>query len=243
MIRIGTIKSAFLLVLGIVAITMVGSAAGDTMGQCDYNQTRSMMQSSIGDYQGNETMMRCMTGEYMADGNCYMAEMDQDTSADQSKLGYTDFCLEKAMELHKLHMEDPSKATNESKMELLNHMMRAHECIMGENVTMEKMDNITAYKALAVSMYGAKIRLNNADFWLKQAMVLHKLQMENPSKATNESRMEMMDNMMYARKCIMGESAAMEMTDKARMDSASVWLKKSYGTPQTSHERFQHRNP
>lgn len=226
MIRTGTIKSVFLLALGIITIALVGPAAGDTMCKCPDNQTCMMMQLDMGDHQDNETMMHCMMGEHMANESCCML-MDQNISTVQARLKCADLWLEKAIELHELHMEDPSTATNESQMELMDYMMHAHECIIGKNVTMEMMDNKTECNASADSVCEAHARLKCADFWLEQAIQLHEIHLKNPSSATDESQMEMMEHMMQAHKCVVGEHAAMDMTDKAKMDCAMVWMKKA----------------
>lgn len=62
-------------------------------------------------------------------------EMTQDISSMQARLDCAQFWLEKAIKLHEIHLKDPSTATNESQMEMMDQMMRASECIKGENVT------------------------------------------------------------------------------------------------------------
>lgn len=231
MIRNGTVKSVFLLALGIITIALVGPAAGDTMCQCPDNQTCMMVQSSMGEHQANGTMMHCMMDGHLANGSCCMVGMDQNDSKVQARLNCTDFWLEKAIALHELHMEDPSTATNKSQMELMDLMMQAHECIIGENETIEMKNNTTACNASAgheqVCICAAQSRLNCADFWLEQAIELHEIHLKDPSTATNESQMEMMEQIMHAHECVIGKSEAMEMTDQARMDCASAWMKKA----------------
>ena len=205
MIRNGTIKSVFLLVLGIITIALVGPAAGDTMGKenmtgqenittaCLDNETHNKMHCMMhcgmmedhlanetmihccmmgdhsangtmmedhlanetmrhccmmGDHSANETMNEtmihcCMMGEHPADGSYCTVEMDQNASAAQAKLECARFWLEQAIELHELHMKDPSTATNESQLEMMEQMMQAYECMTGENMTMGMMNNTT----------------------------------------------------------------------------------------------------
>lgn len=231
MIITGKIKPIFLLALGIVAISLVGSASEDTREHCFDNETCMMLhQSGMGDCPCNGTMTCCMIDENMSNKSRCMAETDQNTSQIQNKLNCTDYWLEKAIELHELHMEDPSTATNESQMELMDYMMQAHECFMGKNMTMAAMNctaqcNASEGHGQMNNMYTAQSRLNCADSWLEKAIEIHEMHLEDPGTATDESQMEMMEQMMHAHECIIGKSAAMEMTDQERMDCASASLK------------------
>ena len=83
----------------------------------------------------NETMMHCMMGDHMANETMMHCMMDQNASTAQARLDCADFWLQKAIKLHEIHLKDPSTATNESQMEMMDQMMRAYECIKGENVT------------------------------------------------------------------------------------------------------------
>lgn len=214
-----------MLALGIVAITLVGSALGDNMDHCLGNETcMTLQQSSMGDCQCNETMTCCMIDENMTQDSCYKAEMNQNASTAQERLKCADYWLEKSIELHKLHMEDPSTANNKSQMELMKQMVYAHECIIGKNVTIEGMNCTATDHASVNSTSAALARLNCTDFWLEQAIKLHEVHLKYPSTATNESQMKMMEQMMNAHECIMGKSTGMEITDQARMDCASASL-------------------
>lgn len=53
----------------------------------------------------------------------------------QARLHCADFWLQKAIEMHELHLKDPGTATEESQMEMMDHMMRAAECIKGQKMT------------------------------------------------------------------------------------------------------------
>lgn len=225
MVRNGKVKLILLLALGIVAVSLVGSATEDTRNHCFDKETCMVLhQSSMGDCQCNGTLTCCMFDENMSNESCYMAGVGQNASTVQERLNCTDYWLEKTIELHELHMKDPSTATNESQMELMDYMMHAHECIMGKNVTMETMNCTAECNASAeygqMNMYVTQSRLKCADFWLEQAIELHEMHLENPSTATDESQMEMMEQMMHAHECVIGKNAAMEMTDHERKDCA-----------------------
>lgn len=222
------VKLAFLLALGIVAITLVGSAAGDNMDHCFDNETCMMLQqSSMGNCQCNGTMICCMIDENMSSGNCHMTDIDQNESTAQERLKCADFWLEKSIKLHEMHLKDPSMATNKSQMELMKQMVYAHECITGKNVTMG-VTNCTAADHISVNSTSAALaRLNCTDFWLEQAIKLHEMHLKYPGTATNESQMKMMEQMMNAHECIMGKNMGMEITDQARMDCAGASLKKA----------------
>lgn len=230
MIRTGKVKLTLLLALGIMAISLVGSAAQDAKDHCLDNETCMILQqSSMGDCQDNRVMTCCMIDENMTNKSCYIAEMDQNVSLFQSRLNCTDFWLEKAIELHELHMEDPSTATNESQMELMDCMIHAHECMIGKNISTKIMNCTAACNESAESgqmyTYIDQTHLNHANFWLEQAIELHEMHLENPSTATNESQMKMMDYMMHAHECVTEKSAAMGMTDQERKECANTSLK------------------
>jgi hypothetical protein len=119
-------------------IMMEDHLANETMIHC----------CMMGDHSANETMNEtmthcCMMGEHPADGSYCTVEMDQNASAAQAKLECARFWLEQAIELHELHMKDPSTATNESQLEMMEQMMQAYECMTGENMTMGMMNNTT----------------------------------------------------------------------------------------------------
>lgn len=43
--------------------------------------------------------------------------------------------LEKAIALHELHMKDPTTTTEQSQMELMDQIKKAHECLTGQAET------------------------------------------------------------------------------------------------------------
>lgn len=91
------------------------------MATCPANMTCVMMQPTTG---------ACPEGR-----TCYVVEQLQNASDAQARLDCARFWLEQAMELHDLHLRDPTTATEESQIELMDQIMRAHECVTGENVT------------------------------------------------------------------------------------------------------------
>ena len=119
---------------------MMGDPANGTMRHC-------MMHCMMGNYSANDTMMimrkhsangtmmHCMMGDHMANETMMHCMMDQNASTAQARLDCADFWLQKAIKLHEIHLKDPSTATNESQMEMMDQMMRAYECIKGENAT------------------------------------------------------------------------------------------------------------
>ena len=53
----------------------------------------------------------------------------QAASTVQAKLDCALPWLEKAMELHDLHLKDPTTTTDESQLELMDQIMKANECV------------------------------------------------------------------------------------------------------------------
>jgi len=98
-----------------------------------------------------------------------------------------------------MHLENPSTATDESQIEMMEQMMHAHECIIGKSAAMEMTD---------------QERMNCASASLKMAMEMHELHMKEHMDM-NESEMEimeqMMDHMMHAYECMNGENMTMGM--------------------------------
>ncbi|MCU0637511.1 MAG: hypothetical protein MUE87_02660 [Methanothrix sp.] len=123
------------------------------MGTCPANKTCVMMQPMTGTCPANKTCvtikpimgtcpdnMTCMilepvVGECPSNGTCYIAEQFQNASSTQTRLDCARFWLEKAMELHDLHLRDSSTTTNDSQIELMDQITKAFECVTGENVT------------------------------------------------------------------------------------------------------------
>jgi len=87
----------------------------------------------------NKTMMDCMMKDHMMNESCCMMEMDKNVSAARADIDCADYSMEKAVKIHKMHLKNSSMVTEESNMEMMDHMMRAYECITGENLTEEMM--------------------------------------------------------------------------------------------------------
>ena len=123
MVGNGKVKSILLLALGFAVIALAGPAAGDTGDHClDKETCMVLQQSSMGDCQLNGTLTCCMIDENMSNESCYMAGIGQNATV-QARLNCTDYWLAKAIELHELNMKNPSTATNESQMELMDYLM------------------------------------------------------------------------------------------------------------------------
>jgi hypothetical protein len=120
---------------------MIGNlSVNETMMQCMLGNDSMMM----GNLSANETMVHCMMeNDSMMNGSCCIIEMDQSASAAQARLDCAQFWLEQAIEMHEMHLKDPSTATNESQLEMMDQMMRAYECIVGENMTKNMTQNMT----------------------------------------------------------------------------------------------------
>jgi len=94
----------------------------------------------MGNNSSNETMMPCMMMENnsmngMMHCYCTMDQNTSNTSIAQMQLDCASFWLQKAIELHDMHIKDPSTATNESQMEMMGLMMKSYACLTGENMT------------------------------------------------------------------------------------------------------------
>jgi hypothetical protein len=98
----------------------------------------------------NETMMSCMMENYAGNESCCLAGMNQNTSSAQVNLCCASFWLKQAIELHEMHMKDPSTMTEESQKELMCQMLRAYMCITGKSMmTMDMMDKEADNKSTA----------------------------------------------------------------------------------------------
>jgi len=163
--------------------------------------------------------------------------MDQNASTSQAGPDCARFWLQKAIELHDLHMKDPSTTTNESNMELMDQMERAYECDTGKNVTenisMGVMDRNTTMGMMDQNTNTAQTREDCASFLLKKAIKLHDLHMKDPKAAANESsQMELMNQLILAYDCIPANEMNMGMNQnagiaQARLHCADFWLKEA----------------
>jgi|GEM_PF-3672555 len=111
--------------------------------------------------------------------------------ANASRVDCARFWLEKAMELHEIHIDDPSTTTNESQIELMDQITNAYNCVQRSANTTENATD--------------QAELDCVRPWLEMAMELHDLHLREPGTATNESQDELMDQISRAHMCITGE--------------------------------------
>ena len=81
-----------------------------------------MMKQMMGDGMMKKEMMQKMM-------SMHMDRMGMDDS--QSKLKRAEQWLKKAVDLHELHMDDPTTTTDASQMELMDQIKKAYGCITG----------------------------------------------------------------------------------------------------------------
>jgi hypothetical protein len=92
-----------------------------------------------------------------------------------------------------------------------NNMMNAcpdnTTCMMMQSVIGECPANRTCYIAEQVqNASSAQTRLDCARFWLEKAMGLHELHLRDATTTTNESQIELMDQITKAFECVTGEN-------------------------------------
>lgn len=97
----------------------------------------------------NDMKCPCMMEDHSSNDSLSMVKMDQNNL---SEIGQdcAIFWLKEAIELHEMHMKEPSTATDESQMELMHLMLKADVCLTGEKIT-ENMD-ITENKTTAYEL-------------------------------------------------------------------------------------------
>ncbi|RPJ78933.1 MAG: hypothetical protein EHM20_02700 [Alphaproteobacteria bacterium] len=191
---------------------------------------RTMMPCMImGEYSANTTMMCCMMGEHSANETIMPCLMVQNASISQAGPECARFWLHKAIMLHDLHMRDPIVVANESsKIELMNQMNRAYECITGKNAT----DNTTV-GAMNQNYSILQAGSDCASLQLKKAIELYSSDLTNSTAAANKSsQMVMMSQMIQAYDCIPANKTTIGMCQdasiaQARMDCADFWLQKA----------------
>lgn len=107
------------------------------MDNCSMNET--MMPCMMGNDSMNETMMHCMMEDHMMNESCCMMGMGKNVSATQEDIDCAHYNMDEAIKIHEMHLINPNTSTEESNMEMMDHMMQAYECITGENLTSEMM--------------------------------------------------------------------------------------------------------
>jgi len=107
----------------------------------NYSANTNITQPVAGNYSVNNStmhdmLMYCVNGESPSNGSCYVISVDQNiTNPTLARLDCARFWLQQAIDLHKVHLKDPSTATNESQMLMMDQMMRAYDCLIGTNTT------------------------------------------------------------------------------------------------------------
>jgi len=201
-IKSGAIKSVLLLAcIGIIVISLVEPIAGHIKGQGNMTGQRDMM-AVCPDNNGcpdNEThtmrcMMHCMMGDHPANGtmmHCMMGNNSANETIIHCMMG------------------------NHSANETMTHCMM---CDYSANETMMHCmmgDHPTNGSCLIVKMNqnasSNQARLDCAHFWLEQAMKLHELHLKDPTTTTNESQIELMNQITRAYECIAEENVTSEM--------------------------------
>lgn len=129
--------SIAILVLALINPIVGQMGQGSMMGQGGMMGRMAQCEGMMTAGQGNLTfvMMQPMTGACPEGRTCYMVEQFQNVSDVQTRLDCARFWLEKAAELHDLHLRDVTTTTNESQIELMDQITNALKCVTGENVT------------------------------------------------------------------------------------------------------------
>jgi hypothetical protein len=260
MVKPGIMKPVLLLVLiGIIVTAFVQPIAGSTMGQgkpmeqkdkmvpcpenksmmqsgtkeCENSQmyetsSKEKMKSMMEEKSCNEAMTGSMMKEKLANESCY------NESSSQANIDCAHLWLKKAVKIHKMHLMNPSMATEDSNMEMMDHMMQAKKYLAGEkmNMDMDKAEDNKSVEYKHPYAISALMRLDCCDFWLDEAIKLHEMHMKNPETATNESHMRLMANMIRANRYLAEEDMDMGMAKNASLsqdnvDFTAIWLEKA----------------
>jgi hypothetical protein len=99
-----------------------------------------------------------------------------------------------------------------SKEKMMGSMMEEKSCneAMTSSMMKEKLANKSCYNASS-----SQANLDCARLWLEKAIKLHAMHLENPKSVTNESQMEMMDQMKQAKNYLSGEKMNMSIMSRA----------------------------
>ncbi|AKB81953.1 hypothetical protein MSBR3_1375 [Methanosarcina barkeri 3] len=111
-----------------------------------------------------------------------------------------------------------------SSKEKMKSMMEEKSCneTMTGSMMKEKLANKSCYNESL-----SKANIDCAHLWLKKAIKIHEMHMMNPCTSTEDSNMEMMDQMKEAKKYLAGEKMNMDMMGRAE-DNKSVEYKHPY---------------
>ena len=107
-----------------------------------------------------------------------------------------------------------------SKEKMMGSMMEEKSCneAMTSSMIKEKLANKSCYNASS-----SQANLDCARLWLEKAIKLHAMHLENPKSVTNESQMEMMDQMKQAKNYLSGEKMNMSMMDRAAENKSAEY--------------------
>ena len=217
--------------LGIISVVLINPISGDPMNQGimnmagQENMTASCPCSGMymmhchcmmGDHAGNDTMMGDMMGGHSANETMmpYMMMGNNSTNG---------------MMMHCMMMHGDSANESNGTMMHCHCMMGGHagnmSTMMGNNSNNETMmpsmmmgNNSTNGMMMHCpcmmdqNASSSQTDLDCAAFWLKKAIELHDMHIKDPGTATNESQMEMMDQMMKAYACLTGNNMTENMT-------------------------------
>ncbi|MGB9928677.1 MAG: hypothetical protein ACPK85_09770 [Methanosarcina sp.] len=121
-------------------------------------------------------------------------------------------------------------------MNYTNHNLAEHDehtCPYCAQMGMNGTNNSEEHEYYNGCFCSEVSRVECASFWLKKAIELHELHLNDPKEAANESsQMEMMNQMMRAYACINGNHMNMGMDEnisvtQAKLDCATFWIKQA----------------
>lgn len=197
--------TVLLLYVGIISIALINPTTGNMMGQggmmgnmmgqcqskecenmmnaCPDNMTCMMMQPMMGACEANKTcmMMQPMMGTCPANKTCMMVQPMMGTC--------------------------PANKTCMMMQPMMGTCPANKTCMMLEPVIGKCPASGTCYIAERVqNASSAQTRLDCARFWLNKAMVLHELHLRDATTTTDESQIELMDQITSAFECATGEN-------------------------------------
>ncbi len=114
------------------------------------------------------------------------------------------------------------ETSSKEKMESMMEEKSCNETMTG-SMMREKLANKSCYNESS-----SEANFDRANLWLKKAIKLHAMHLENPKSATNESQMEMMDEMKQAKKYLAGEKMNMGMMSRTVGNISAEWKPKLY---------------
>lgn len=148
MVKAGRTKSVLLLAfLGIMIIGMVQpiSAVDSSDNKCNDSSSGQCGQDSSKDECENSSSAS-MT-EQDSSNDCEESsddeecmESDKENWSTQANMECADYHMEEAMKIHNMHLKNPNTSTEESNMEMMEHMVESYACLTGGNLSKDMMD-------------------------------------------------------------------------------------------------------